>query len=851
MTRPAQAFISYSSRDREIVLPLVRCLVAGGLEVWVDQGGIEAATSWADRIIAALDAAEVALFCLSNHSCSSEEVFRELSYASGAKKRLVPVLLEDVELPRRFKYHLAGLQFVQVHQVGPEQAALDIVRGLLAPVGEGPSIASSPAPQPVAPSPTIQLPQPPHALIGRDREVREVSELLSKHRLVTLTGPGGTGKTRLSIEVARILFQGSPALALGKASPYEGGVWFIELATVTHPSGVHPAITRTLGLREAETGEVLEALRVFLRDRAALLVLDNFEQISGGAVEVAALLKKCPTVRVLVSSRIPLRVYGEHEYAVSPLGTPGTGDPKLEAIAASGAVQLFLERARAIRPNLELDEATAPAIAAICRRLDGLPLALELAAARIRILTPQALAARLERSLDLLTGGSRDLPERQQTLRGAIAWSYDLLTPEDRALFELLGAFRGGWSLDSVEQIAGPFLAGDAFDRLATLVEGSLVRQEELPTGEPRFRMLEMIREFAAERLSQSDRACAALAAHRAHFLAVAEAQAPRLFGAGQTEALTRIEVDLDNMRAVIDRARVALDAPTALRMCAALWYFWAIRGYFNEGREQLGAALDASGHMQAQDPVVTSRATCLNASAMLTYFQGDYVRMTALADACVPLALEAGDAHNHAFGLAVLGVASYCAGERDRGRTASQQGLRLAEELGDLWVQGFAWNVAAIIDYMDGHLAIEPWEKAHQILTSLNDRYWGTYPRIGLGFVLQSRDRHAESAPLFFEALRVCHSMSNLRGTALSLAGLAGARIRGGDHRSAALLLGGSEAIRDSIRSPIPAIYRPICEKNDAELRAHLEPAVEQQERQTGARLPLEDLLARVASLR
>lgn len=809
-------FISYSSKDRPVVLELVRCLKDKGLDIWVDQGGIEAGTDWAERIIDALDRAQVVILCLSEHSCGSEEVFREISYASGAKKRLIPVLLANVELPRRLKYHLAGVQFVQLHQLGPERTAEEIVRGLQVLAGGAPEAAPA-----APPSPAVSLPEPPHALIGRAREVAEVAALVQAHRLVTLTGPGGTGKTRLSIEVAK-----------GLAAQFEAGVWFVELAAVTQARAVHPAITRTLGLREAETGAVLEALRVFLRERAALFVLDNLEQVAGGGVEIAALVKQCPSVRVLVSSRVPLRAYGEHEYPVAPLG-------------ANAAAELFMERARAIRPNLALDDATRQAVQSICRRLDGLPLALELAAARVRMLAPAQLAARLNKSLDLLTGGAKDLPARQQTLRGAIAWSYDLLAPEHAALFDLLGTFRGGWTLAAVEAIAGPFGTVDPFDGLAALVESSLVKQEDGASGEPRFHMLEMIREFAGERLAASEKAAAVHEAHRAYFLALAEEEAPRLFGQGQSEALARIEGDLDNLRAAEDRAMEAGDLLTALKMCAALWYFFAIRGYFSEGRERLDGALAKSAHVKGPDPMAQARATCLNAAAMLTYFQGDYKRMVGLAEECLALTAATGDVHNEAFGQAVLGVGAYCAGERDRGRASSEVGLRRAAELGDRWVEGFASNVAAIINYLDGHLETAPWERAHTILTGLNDRYWGTYPLIGLGFVLQSRDRDAESVPYFRDALRVCHSMRNLRGIALSLAGLGGAKVRAGELAAGARLLGASQAVRESIRSPIPAIYRAVCERNDALLAERLDAAAAQRERAAGATQPIEEVIA------
>ncbi len=399
------------------------------------------------------------------------------------------------------------------------------------------------------------LPVQPTPLLGREEQVAALTALLRRDgaRLVTLTGPGGIGKTRLAVQVAAELIEDFP-----------DGVWFVRLSRLVDPALVLPTIAQTLGLKEQGSTPFAETLRAHLTEKRLLLLLDNVEQVVAAASEVARLLEACAGVKALVTSRIPLRLRGEREYALAPLPLPERGSGQLaRELSQYAAVALFIERAQAARADFTVTAANAPAIAEICARLDGLPLAIELAAARVKLLPPEALLARLVHSLTLLTGGARDLEERQQTMRAAIAWSEDLLTPEERSLFRRLAVFAGGATLEAVEAVclaptgAEP-LDLDALEGLGALVDQSLVQQraEEGEDGEPRFGMLQVIHEYALERLAASGEtsgeAEALRRAHAAYYLALAERAKPVLFGPEEGVWVKRLEREHDNLRAAL-----------------------------------------------------------------------------------------------------------------------------------------------------------------------------------------------------------------------------------------------------------------------------------------------------------
>jgi predicted ATPase/class 3 adenylate cyclase len=468
--------------------------------------------------------------------------------------------------------------------------------------------------------------------VGRDAELAETRELLGRTRLLTLTGPGGTGKTRLSLQ-----------LAANVAEDYPDGVFFVPLETVRDPALLGSAIGGAIGVVESGTRPVRDAVVEWLAGKHVLLVLDNFEQVLAAAPLVTDLLRSAEGLRVIVSSRGALHVAGEQEYPVPGLPVPPDtarltatelaqlpGDLRHispAALAQYEAVRLFVMRALAVRPGFAITNDNAPAVAAICARLGGLPLAIELAAARVKLLSPDAILARLEGQLSLLAAGARDLPERQQTLRGAIAWSYDLLDPGSRRLLDRLAIFRGSFDLEAAEAVCGPAadLGTDVLDGLVALSDQSLVRGEGLDGGDPRFRLLESIREFAGEMLDARAERTTIAERHRDFYLALAERAAPELSGSEQRAWLERLEAEHDNIRAVLDRALAQPWPAEGARTAFAMWRFWQKRGHLNEARRRLTAFDQAP--WSHDDPVL--RARICEALGGVCYWQADFATMS------------------------------------------------------------------------------------------------------------------------------------------------------------------------------------------------------------------------------
>ncbi|HEV8401738.1 MAG TPA: adenylate/guanylate cyclase domain-containing protein, partial [Candidatus Limnocylindrales bacterium] len=456
------------------------------------------------------------------------------------------------------------------------------------------------------------LPEPLTSLVGRGRQVDEVVRLVEESRLVTLTGPGGTGKTRLAIGAAERL---RPA--------FVDGAFFVALDLVRETSLVASVVAGELGLVETRDRTPTEALTEHLRDRSVLLVLDNFEQILEAAPLVDGWLKASPKVKVLVTSRRPLRLYGERPYAVPPLHLPDlSGAAAPDQLRESGAVALFVDRARMARPGFEPTDDELRAIGAIVTRLDGLPLAIELAAARIKVLSPGALLTRLEHRLAVLSSGTAGLPDRQRTLRGAIEWSHDSLPEPERILFRRLSVFAGGCRIEAVEAVcdAAGEIGGDALDLVSALIDDSLLTRDDTADGEPRFRLLETIREYAAEQLVAAGEALEMAGRHAAYMADLAEALEPRLMGADRDASLARLTAENDNIRAVMRWSSTDGDTTPGLRTAAAIWRFWQQRSQIREGRAWLTSLLAKPD--AAAEPLVHARA--VTAAGGLAYWQGD-----------------------------------------------------------------------------------------------------------------------------------------------------------------------------------------------------------------------------------
>ena len=646
------------------------------------------------------------------------------------------------------------------------------------------------------------LPAPSTPLVGRHRERAAVADLLMRPevRLVTLTGAGGVGKTRLALAVAEAV-----------QNAFEDGACFVDLAPIVDPSLVLSVIARALEVGETARQSLLATLVDHLRDRSLLLVLDNFEQILAAAPSLARLLAECPALKVLATSRAALRLSAEHEYPVPPLDLP---DPKrlpdLDALSRSEAAALFVQRARAVRPDFALTPANASAVAELCARLDGLPLAIELAAARVKLLPPQATLARLEHRLGLLTGGPRDLPARQQTLRNTIDWSYDLLDPSERTLFARLAVFVGGFDLGAVEEVTrdeGRGASGmssspltprpSQLDEVASLVDKSLLRQADGLEDEPRFTMLETIREYAAERFEESGDALTWRQRHAEYFLALAEQAAPELTGPRQASWLERLEREHDNLRAALTWAFDRDQAELGLRLAGALGRFWEVRGHFREGRGWLDRMLS-----RWPDGPAAARAVALNAAGSLAYHAADYEQSAALHEQALALRRKLGDRRGTAASLHNLGTTALHLADLDRAEALCVEARALWREVGDERGVAVSLNSSAILarNRGDHERARAHYDESLAIFRKLGDTW-------GQGLVLNNLARVARDvedwdqvAALTGEALALFQQLGDRRGVSWVLSNLTVVAGRRGCWEQAARLHGAAEALREAI---------------------------------------------------
>jgi predicted ATPase/class 3 adenylate cyclase len=712
--------------------------------------------------------------------------------------------MEGLEFADRGAVELKGLaKPVRVIQIAPEGTLPDDLEPLQQIIVMHPS----------------SLPDEPTPFIGRGEEIDAVSALLQRPavRLVTLTGTGGSGKTRLALQVGASLLYG-----------FEDGVFFVSLASIGDPELVASAIAGALNVKEAGGQPLTEVLKDYLHEKRLLLILDNFEHLLGACNFVADLLEVCRKLKVLITSREVLHLSREYTFDVPPLPVPNPKHlPDLASLSQYGAVALFIERARAAKAGFAITNENAQAIAEICYRLDGLPLAIELAAARIRLFPPQALLGRLSSRLKLLTGGARDAPTRQQTLRGAIDWSYSLLDEGEQTLFARLAVFAGGCTLETALGVCDPegTLDRDPLVGLASLVEKSLLRQDSsrVPAlaGDPRFTMLETIREYAQERLEASGEADRLRRAHAAHFVDMAEAAEPELKGADQAIWLELLETEHDNLRAALDWLIQQKEAEQAVQLAGFLWRFWWIRGHLTEGRRWLDV-VQAAG--SAATP--STRAKVVFGAGNIAWSQGDYDRATALHGLSLALWRETGDRHGVAISLNSLGAVAHQQGNYREAELLYEESLAIERELGDR--RGLALLLGnlglAVFQQHDYTRAAGLCEESLTLWREVGDRHGIARVLNNLVSVALEQRDYARATVLQEESLMLSHQLRDSENIAVCLEGLAKLAAVRGEPRRAAQLWGAAEAQRDALGTPLSPDERKSHEPYLATARSQLD---------------------------
>jgi non-specific serine/threonine protein kinase len=654
-------------------------------------------------------------------------------------------------------------------------------------------------------------------LLGRERELQAASELLHDEtiRLLTVTGPGGIGKTRFALRLAHELQRN-----------YGDGAAFVPLAAISDPAHVPFVIAHTLKLPATEGEDVLERIHRALKNREILLVLDNFEHIRDAAADVSGLLLACPYLKVLVTSRVPLHVTGEQEFALSPLKLPDADTASPADLARSPAVALFTQRARAVKSDFVLNGANGTAVARICRRLDGLPLAIELAAARAKVLSPAALLARLPHGLDVLTGGPRDQPDRLQTLRAAINWSYELLTSEEQSLFVRLAVFTGGFSLEEAEAMAGgdeesepP--VGSVLDGVAALVDSNLLYTREGTDSESRFAMLETVREYGLERLEARGDLEVLRNRHAAYFLSLAKVAWPAFTTRIALEPwLERFDADHDNFRAALTWSIETDQAAVALQLAGHLSWFWYLRGYLGEGRSWLERALAETTGASAGD-----RALALHGVAVIAHWQGDDARSIESLNEALPIWQKLGDNWGTINTLRMLGTVAEDGGDYETAGPLFQSALEQARAAGDQPNIALTLDHLGIVNWGLGNqdVAIAYLDEALELQQVLDDKWGAAISFSFLGLIASERGEFERAERFLRESLTLRWRMGVRKDIPHYIANFATLSVAKGELAHAARLFGATDSVQATLEDTMKEPERTVYARATAIARARL----------------------------
>jgi predicted ATPase/class 3 adenylate cyclase len=660
------------------------------------------------------------------------------------------------------------------------------------------------------------LPAQVTSFIGRSQELADISGLIARGRLVTLTGPGGSGKTRLAVAAADKLLP-----------RFSDGVFFAPLAMIDDPARVPDAIASALELREAPDMPVLDVVREHLRDKSLLLVTDNFEHVMQGAGTLAGLLEGAPGLSVLATSRELLHLQGEVEFAVPPLPVPAASEALGDA-ASNPCVVLFAQRAAAVRGDFSLTEETTRIVAEICRRIDGLPLAVELAAARIRILSPAELLARLDIRLSELKGGARDLPERQRTLRATIDWSYDLLDAAEKRLFARLSAFAGGWERAGAEAICSQDLGIEVLDGLESLVDKSLVSRMAVADDGNRFLMLETIREYAHERLEASGEAATVRSMHAGFFRDLTESAEPHLTGPESARWIAALTAEVPNLRAALHWA-IDSGAPSDLECglvtAGALWRFWQLTGILREAADWFDQLLAQPGG----EELPAARAKALRGAGGISYWRNDAAKSRAQYEASVALYRQLDDRAGTAAALNDLAYLPMMMGEAPLAMQLFTEARDLFKELDDSWNMALAeMNVANTNFFLGNHEeARSIIERVVPIIRERGDRFWLTEAITGLGQLEQLTGRNSAAREHFRESLQLALDAGTVPQVAMVLEPLSNVDTAEGHHRRAVRLWAAAQAIKERLGGGAPAEIMQTVDPRPAAVEAIGEAAV------------------------